>query len=81
MGLLDPHSPLNNTVVFYIILIIGLIIVRPQFMYCYKNNKFKPFGYGENKTILPFSIVSITGGIILYIIFSLIDSVCSNLQN
>lgn len=81
MGLLDPHSPLNNTIVFYIILIISLIITRPQFMYCRRNNKFKQFGYGEGKTILPFSIVSISGGIILYMIFSLIDSVCGNLEN
>ena len=80
MGLLDPHSPLNNTIVFYIILIIGIIITKPKFMYCHKSNKFKPFGYGENKTILPFSIVSISGGIIFYIIFSLIDSICNKLE-
>lgn len=80
MGLLDPHSPLNNTIVFYIIMVISLIITRPKFMYCNKSNKFKSFGYGDNKTILPFSITCIFGGIILYMIFSLIDSICENLK-
>ena len=50
MSLVDPCSPMSNTIIFYIIIIITLVILKPEIMYCHKTNQFKAFGYGKNST-------------------------------
>jgi len=80
MSLVDPCSPMSNTIIFYIIIIITLVILKPEIMYCHKTNQFKAFGYGKNKTILSFSFVSITSAVILYMLFSTVESVCNKLK-
>ena len=74
--MLDIKSPLHNTVLFYIIIVITLLFIKPRSMYCYETNKFKQFGCNENQTLIPFSIVSISSGIILYMVFSIMESIC-----
>jgi hypothetical protein len=71
---IDPHSPLNNTIIFYIMLIICILAIRPKCLYCNKEKKFKPFGYENDKTLFPFSILCISSSILLYMFFSIIDS-------
>lgn len=74
--LIDPKSPLNNAIIFYIILIILVIVIKPKFIYNYKINKFKPFGYDDGQTLFPFPFVCISGSIMLYMLFSVFESVC-----
>lgn len=80
MGLIDPSTPLYNAILFYIIIIFILLITKPSFMYCHKTNKFKPFGLGENKTIFSFPLVSISSGILLYLLFLTIYILCKYLD-
>lgn len=66
---LDPTTPIYNTLIFYILLVCIFLIIRPKFMYCYKTKRFKPFGTGKDQTLLSFPFISIGSGIILYMIF------------
>lgn len=75
----DPYSPAYNTIIVFIIIIIIILVVKPKFMYDKKKNKFKQFGCGHHKTLLPFPMVSITLCIIIYILFSLVETLfCSS---
>ena len=66
---LDPDTPIYNTIIFYILIVCTLLIIRPKFMYCRKSKRFKSFGFGKNQTLLAFPFISISSGIILYMIF------------
>ena len=80
MSLVDPCSPVSNTIIFYIIIIITIFILKPEIMYSKKNNKFKSFGFGKDETLFSLSSVGIFSSIILYMFFSTIDSLCSKLN-
>ena len=75
--MIDPDNPVYNTLVFYFIFVFTLLIVKPKFMYCDKNKKFKQFGFGDNQTMLSFPVMCITSGILFYMLFLWI-SVVSN---
>ena len=74
-------SPVYNTILFYILLITLIIILKPRCMYCYRKNKFKPFGLGKGKTLFCFPIVALTSVIILYIIFLMVEIINEYLEN
>jgi uncharacterized integral membrane protein len=57
-------------IVSYIILILLLFILKPSTIYDHKNQRFKEFGTGESKTLLPLPVVAIILAILTYIIFS-----------
>ena len=71
--MLSPNTPVTNTIIFYIIIVILLVLIKPNFIYDHKTNKFKSFGCGENKTLISFPVVCIGVGIVLYLIFLLIN--------
>lgn len=73
MGLIDPANPLYNTIVFYIIIVVVLLISKPEFMYCDKTKRFKTFGIGKNQSILSFPVMCFASVILLYFIFLSID--------
>jgi len=73
MDIIDPTTPVYNTIIFYILVIAILLLIKPKFMYCHKSKQFKAFGCGENKTLLSFPLISISFGIILYILFLAIN--------
>lgn len=77
--MIDPHTPLNNTIIFYILLVIALIITRPKSIYCYRKQKFKSFGNtnDDTTTLFPFSFICISSSIVFYLFFSILDSMCS----
>ncbi len=79
MGLVDPSTPVYNTIIFYILIICILLILKPQFMYCEETDKFKHFGLSENQTIFSFPLIAIGSGIILYIIFLLVNMLSDRL--
>ena len=66
-------SPICNTIIFYILLIIMILIFKPDIMYCSKTNKFKSFGCGKNQTIFCFPIVCLSSVVLLYLLFLMID--------
>ena len=69
MVLIDPSSPVYNTIIFYILIIIIFLILKPNFMYCQKSKRFKSFGLGEDQAIFCLPIMCIVCVIFLYIIF------------
>jgi hypothetical protein len=78
--MIDPQSPLYNTISCYIILIILLLVLKPNCMYCEKKGRFKQFGLEENQTLFSFPIVSICSCIILYILFAFINTITEKLS-
>lgn len=59
---------LYTSVVFYIILMIIIIVLKPQWMYDDKQQKFRSFGTDENETLITMPIVGLTSCIIIYLI-------------
>lgn len=79
MSLIDPCSPVSNTVIFYIIIMITIFVLKPEIMYSKQTTQFKSFGFGKNHTLFSLSSVGLSSSIILYMFFSTIDSLCSKL--
>lgn len=73
MDIINPKTPVYNTLIFYIIIIVTIIIIKPSFLYCEKTQKFRTFGCQEEQTIFPLPVVAIGCGIFLYFIFLLIE--------
>ena len=67
--MVSPNQPLYNTVVFYIMFVCIILLLKPNFIYCHKTNKFKAFGCGGNKTLASFPVVCVSSAVILYMLF------------
>ena len=74
MGLFNPHNAVLNSVIIYIILIMSIVILKPEFIYNKDTGKFKKFGNKENQTYFTFPIIAVISSIIIYSIFSLIEN-------
>lgn len=70
---IDPQNPVYNAIIFYILIVSIILIIKPSRMYCYKNKKFKSFGFNENQTLISFSVVTTIIGIFLYMFFLWIE--------
>jgi hypothetical protein len=66
---------LSNSIKVYILIIISVIIFKPDFIYDKKHNKFKSFGVNKNKTLLSLPIFSILIAVLIYIFFSWIEKI------
>ncbi len=62
-------SPIYNTILCYILFIAIILFIKPKFIYCHKNKKFKQFGCNKNQTLLCFPVVCIISVIIFYFLF------------
>lgn len=65
-------STVLNAIVIYVIVILVVAMMKPNFMYDHKSDKFKEFGFTNDKT--PFTIIifsAITSFIIYNFIFML----------
>ncbi len=69
---INPTTPVYNTIFFYIILVCIILIIKPKSMYNQKTRRFKSFGCGEDKTLLSFPVICISTGIALYMTFLLV---------
>jgi hypothetical protein len=79
--IVDPNTPVYNTIIFYIMIVCIILIIKPRFMYCQETKRFKPFGCGEDGTIMSFPLVSIGSGIVLYLFFLLVFILNQFLEN
>jgi hypothetical protein len=75
MDILNPDTPIYNSIVFYIITIILIIIYKPDYIYNNESNERKEFGLKENQTLFPFSFSIIFFAIFYSLIFNYISSV------
>jgi hypothetical protein len=62
------------------IIIISIIIFKPDFLYDNKHKRFKSFGTRKNTTILSLPIFSILLAVLIYTFFQWIDKI-NFLQN
>jgi hypothetical protein len=69
------------TVIIFILTLIILIIIKPNFLYDKKKQRFKQFGYGKNKTILTLPILSIFVSVIVFIFSYFVKEDDNNIIN
>lgn len=69
------NNILSNSIKVYILIIISIIIFRPDFLYDNKHHRFRSFGTTKNKTLLSLPIFSILIAVLIYIFFSFIDKI------
>lgn len=66
-------SPVYNAILFYILIVIILLVIKPNIMYNNKTNKFKSFGIGDNgqddQTFFAFPLMALSSAISLYFFF------------
>ena len=68
-------NSLQNTIIIYIIIILALVIIKPNFVYCHKTKKFKPFGCNEGQTFLSLQIISVASAVLVYMIMDIFYNV------
>ena len=71
---------LYNSIKIYLLIIILLILIRPDFIFDKKNNKFKSFGIKKNHTIFALPVLSILIAFGTYIIFYIINKSRNKIQ-
>ena len=76
MALFSPRSPAYNSIIIYIIIILVVVLTKPDFLYDHEEQKYKEFGIGDNKTLLSFTTFGILSAVILYNLFAYIESFC-----
>ncbi len=73
MGFLNPLSPLFNSIIVYIVIILLLIYNKPNLIYDKKTKKFKQFGMTKGKSILSLPVLAMLIAIMTYISFLYIE--------
>ncbi len=70
MNIVNINSPIRNTIIFYIIIFIFVILTDPKKLI---KRKGIILGISENQYIIPISIINICSIIVLYLFFLLIS--------
>ena len=73
MIFINPSNPVYNTIIFYTLLMVIILIMKPKIMYSDINKKFKAFGCGNEQTIVSLPFVGLSSAIFLYFIFLMIE--------
>lgn len=77
MALFESGSAALNAIVIYILFMFFIYITQPTTFFIDHTYQLKQFGIRErNKTILPLHIFSILFCVIIYMFFSIIESLC-----
>jgi hypothetical protein len=72
------NNPLFDSLKYYILVMLILITLKPEFIYDSKNRKYKKFGLKKNKTIFTLPFLSIIIAILIYIFVLLIYKLNNN---
>jgi len=73
-------NPLFNTLKIYIIIIILLVYLKPDFIYDKKTKKFRQFGTDKGNTIFSLPVLSILLAVVLYLLFLSINKLTNTNQ-
>ncbi len=65
--------PLFDSIKFYLLFMLVIIISKPEFMYDAKQKKYRKFGIKKNNTLFTFRVVSVLVAVTTYIFVSLIS--------
>lgn len=71
MEIIDPKSPVMNTLIFYIAIVCIILMIKPKPLYCDKTEKFKLFSTND---VLCLPTVCIGSGVVLYFGFLMLDT-------
>jgi hypothetical protein len=76
MGLFSPNNPAYNAIVIYIIIILLIVLSKPDFMYNHNQHKYKEFGFGsDDNTLLTLPVVGIISALIIFNLFAYIEQI------
>lgn len=67
--ILKAENPVYNTIIVFIVVILIIFIIKPDFTYDNEKKRFKKFGFAKNKTLFPIYIIAFIMAILLYIFF------------
>lgn len=65
------NNRVKYAIVVYLALVIILVLTKPKFFFK-KNNQFKEFGTGPDKTVIPFWLVLLVIAILSYYLANLL---------
>ena len=65
------NNRVKYAIVVYLALVIILVLTKPKFFFK-KNNQFKAFGTGPDKTVIPFWLVLLVIAILSYYLANLL---------
>lgn len=74
------NGKIYNTIIFFIIIIILIYSIKPNFLYNSSTSSFRSFGFGEDETIFTLPVVAIILALILYFIFTILDLLYKHLD-
>jgi hypothetical protein len=74
MSLIDPRNSTYNAILVFVIVMIGLVLYKPAFLYDHEAKKFKEFGNGVGQTYFSLHSVGAAVAVLLYLVFSHIES-------
>jgi hypothetical protein len=60
-------------IILYIIIIVSLVLSKPEFIYDYDKSKYKEFGTTNDKTIFTLPVIAICVAILIAVCFSAIS--------
>lgn len=72
MDLFDSCHPVFNSIIVYIIFVVAIVIIKPNFLYNHQNNRFREFGNGPEQTYMTLFVVSILASVLIYYFFACI---------
>ena len=49
-------SPVKNSIILYLIISIGILYIKPNFLFKENTGQLKEFGFSDDKTILSYPI-------------------------
>jgi hypothetical protein len=60
-----------NAILFYILIVIIIVVTKPDIMYNHKTKRFRSFGTGggPDQTLFAFPLVALVSAVLLYIFF------------
>lgn len=62
-------NPVYDAILFYILFVTLIFFLKPNFVYCHNEKKFKQFGCDNNQTLACFPVVCVLSAIFIYFIF------------
>ena len=77
--ILENH--VHCSVLLFVIIMLGIYVIKPNFIYDKDRNEFKQFGIDKGKTVLPIYIIGIIVAVLSYIIIKFASNTSQRKNN
>ena len=74
MGIINPINPAMNAIIIYILIIVIIFIIKPDFLYDHQCHKFREIYFDYEKSVSLLVIFGVFLSIILFSFFSYINA-------